>query len=171
MRRVCFCISAVSTFLLASCPENPANAIALGAPSVIRTAIADIAVYLPGALPSRAGAPSILAPRWMCPRICQPLVSLLLLPRSVIRLVTQQWHIPQQHVQIGGLNGRPRWRAQITLYPVVRSHCHHDICAAGGGNRRGSRALWAVRSGRESNMTHVEPQNSRDLRFSWSSFI
>ena len=61
MRRVCLGISAVSTFLLASCPENPANAIALGAPSVIRTAIADIAGYLPGALPSRAGAPSILA--------------------------------------------------------------------------------------------------------------
>src|SRR5215831_7152360 len=35
----------------------------------------------------------------------------------------------------------------------------------------GSHALWAVRSGRGSNMTHVGPQNSRDLRVSWSSFI
>src|SRR5437660_245368 len=30
--------------------------------------------YLSGPLPSRAGAPSILALRWMCPRICQSLV-------------------------------------------------------------------------------------------------
>jgi hypothetical protein len=68
--------------------------------------------YVPGPLPSWAGAPSILALRWLCPRICQSLVLPLLPPRSAIRLVQQ--HIPQQHIQIG-LNGRPRWRAQIVL--------------------------------------------------------
>jgi len=30
MRRVCLGISAISTFLFASCPENPANAMTLG---------------------------------------------------------------------------------------------------------------------------------------------
>ena len=63
---------------------------------------------VPGTLPSWPDAPSILALRWLCPRICQSLVLSLLPPRSAIRLVTQQ------HIQIG-LNGRPRWRAQIVL--------------------------------------------------------
>jgi hypothetical protein len=44
MRRVCLGISAISTFLFASCPENPANAMTLGAPSAMRAAIVDIAV-------------------------------------------------------------------------------------------------------------------------------
>ena len=44
MRRVCLGISAISTFLFASCPENPANAMTLGAPAAMRTAIVDIAV-------------------------------------------------------------------------------------------------------------------------------
>jgi hypothetical protein len=43
MRRVCLGISAISTFLFASCPENPANAMTLGAPAAMRTAIVDIA--------------------------------------------------------------------------------------------------------------------------------
>jgi hypothetical protein len=63
---------------------------------------------VPGTLPSWPDAPSILALRWLFPRICQSLVLPLLPPRSAIRLVTQQ------HIQIG-LNGRPRWRAQIVL--------------------------------------------------------
>jgi hypothetical protein len=72
--------------------------------------------YLLRPLPSRPGAPSILALRWMCPRICQSLVLLSLLPPwPAIKLVTQQ-HIPQQRIQVG-LNGRPRWRAQITPSP------------------------------------------------------
>jgi hypothetical protein len=61
MRRVCLGISAISTFLFASCLENPANAMTLGASAAMRTAIVDIAVYLSGPLPSRAGAPPILA--------------------------------------------------------------------------------------------------------------
>ena len=44
MRRVCLGVSAISTFLFASCPENPANAMTLGAPAAMRTAIVDIAV-------------------------------------------------------------------------------------------------------------------------------
>jgi hypothetical protein len=44
MRRVCLGISGISTFLFASCPENPANAMTLGAPSAMRAAIVDIAV-------------------------------------------------------------------------------------------------------------------------------
>src|SRR5262249_7426033 len=45
MRRVCLGISAIFTFLFASsCPENPANAMTLGAPAAMRTAIVDIAV-------------------------------------------------------------------------------------------------------------------------------
>ena len=44
VRRVCLVISAISTFLFASCPENPANAMTLGAPSAMRAAIVDIAV-------------------------------------------------------------------------------------------------------------------------------
>jgi hypothetical protein len=44
MRRVCLGISAISTFLFASCPENPANATTLGAPLAMRAAIVDIAV-------------------------------------------------------------------------------------------------------------------------------
>jgi hypothetical protein len=44
MRRVCLGISAISTFLFASCPENPANAMTLGDPSAMRVAIVDIAV-------------------------------------------------------------------------------------------------------------------------------
>jgi hypothetical protein len=44
MRRLCLGISAISTFLFASCPENPAAAMTLGAPSAMRTAIVDIAV-------------------------------------------------------------------------------------------------------------------------------
>jgi len=44
MRRVCLGISAVSAFLFVGCPENPANAMTLAAPSAMRTAIADIAV-------------------------------------------------------------------------------------------------------------------------------
>jgi len=45
MRRVCLSISAIFTFLFASsCPENPANAMTLGAPAAMRTALVDIAV-------------------------------------------------------------------------------------------------------------------------------
>jgi hypothetical protein len=47
MRRVCLGISAISTFLFASCPENPANAMTLGASAAMRTAIVDIAVTYP----------------------------------------------------------------------------------------------------------------------------
>ena len=46
MRRVCLGISAISTFLFASCPENPANAMTLGAPSAMHAAIVDIAVLI-----------------------------------------------------------------------------------------------------------------------------
>jgi len=45
-----------------------------------------------GPLPSRAGAPPILALRWICPRICQSLVLLLPLSPRSIRLITQQSH-------------------------------------------------------------------------------
>lgn len=44
MRRLCLGIFAISTFLLASCPENPATAMTLGAPSAMRAAMVDIAV-------------------------------------------------------------------------------------------------------------------------------
>src|SRR5215468_6038622 len=55
MRRVCLGISAISTFLFAICPENPANAMTLGAPAAMRTAIADIAVtYQAHCHPGRA---------------------------------------------------------------------------------------------------------------------
>src|SRR5262245_43517514 len=47
MRRVCLGISAISTFLFASCPENPANAMTLAAPAAMRAAIVDIAVTDP----------------------------------------------------------------------------------------------------------------------------
>jgi len=46
LRRVCLGISAISTFLFASCPENPANAMTLGAPSAMHAAIVDIAVLI-----------------------------------------------------------------------------------------------------------------------------
>src|SRR5262249_16728619 len=44
IRRVYLGISAISTFLFASCPKTPANAVTLGAPSAMRAAIVDIAV-------------------------------------------------------------------------------------------------------------------------------
>jgi hypothetical protein len=44
MRRLCLGISAISTFLFATCPENPATAMTLGASSAMRAAIVDIAV-------------------------------------------------------------------------------------------------------------------------------
>jgi hypothetical protein len=44
MRRVCLGISAISTFLFASCPQNPAHTMTLGDPSAMRAAIVDIAV-------------------------------------------------------------------------------------------------------------------------------
>ena len=55
MRRLCLGISAISTFLFASCPENPANATTLGAPSAMQAAIVDIAVtYSAHCRPGRA---------------------------------------------------------------------------------------------------------------------
>jgi beta-galactosidase GanA len=47
MRTLCLGIAAISTFLFVSCPANRANAITLGGPSAIRTALADIAVTYP----------------------------------------------------------------------------------------------------------------------------
>src|SRR5947208_9245811 len=47
MRRLCLGISAISTFLFASCPENRATAMTLGAPSAMRAAMVDIAVAYP----------------------------------------------------------------------------------------------------------------------------
>ena len=47
MRTLCLSIAAVSTFLSASCLPNRADAITLGGASVIRPALADIAVTYP----------------------------------------------------------------------------------------------------------------------------
>jgi len=55
MRRLCLGISAISTFLFASRPENPATAMTLGAPSAMRAAMVDIAVaYRAHCRPGRA---------------------------------------------------------------------------------------------------------------------
>jgi len=106
MRRVCLGVSAISTFLFASWPENPANAMTLGAPAAMRTAIVDIAVTYrahcrPGRVHHRYWPYDGCAQGYVSP-------SYHYRPRPAIRLVTQQ-HISHQV----GLNGRPQWRAQI----------------------------------------------------------
>jgi hypothetical protein len=47
MRTLCLGIAAISTFLFVSCPANRANAITLGDPSAIRSALVDIALTYP----------------------------------------------------------------------------------------------------------------------------
>jgi hypothetical protein len=112
MRTLCLSIAAVSTFLSASCLANRADAITLGAPSIIRAMIVDIDTVYQAHLPSRLGAPPILAAGWMRRTICYQSELPPLPPRPIIRLVQTKLDIQ------AGLNGRPRpqwrwWRTQI----------------------------------------------------------